>query len=150
MPGTPRDEAAEDTYSRLNVEAMEAVGDIEIVRAHTPEAAAFDREMAAQLAEYDRDLVAREGPDALTSDRQLRQAAEQDAGLVASALASYRERLGLDRAGLAWWLGIGPDRLAALALSTRPDPTSATFAERIGQLADHYGADPGRLAEVLG
>ncbi len=41
-------------------------------------------------------------------------------------------------------------RLAALALRPRPDPSAPAFVDRVRELADRYGADPGRLAEALG
>ena len=153
MPFAPEDDEDEGGFTLAEVQAMEAAGEIEIIQPGTPEAEAFDRAMVEQLAEHDRDLLRREGPDALTSGRLLRQtalAAEQDAFYIAHALASYRERLGFDQAGLARWLGIGPNQLAALAIKPRPDPSAPTFADDVQALADRYGADPGRLAEALG
>ncbi len=153
MPFTPEDDEDEGGFTLAEVQAMEAAGEIEIIQPGTPEAEAFDRAMVEQLAEHDRDLLEREGPDALTSGRLLRQtalAAEQDAFYIAHALASYRERLGYDQAGLAQWLGVGPNQLAALAIRPRPDPSSPTFADDVQALADRYSADPGRLAEALG
>jgi len=88
----------------------------------------------------------------MTSDRELRQAervAERDAGTVAGALASYRERVGFDHAGMAAWLGINATRLAALDLCARPEPASPAFIGAVAELARRYGADPGRLVEAL-
>jgi hypothetical protein len=153
MPTSDRDERDAGTYTRLDFEAMAVAGDIEIIQPGTPEAAAFDREMVAQLDAYNAKLLEREGPDAMTSDRQLRQAAlaaEQVPDYVAYAFAAYRERLGLDRDGLARWLDVGPDQLAALAITARPDPLSPTFIDEVEDLARRYGADRGRLAETLG
>ena len=154
MPITPEgDDDEEGGYTFADLQAMEAAGDIEIIQPGTPEAEAFDREMADRLAEHDRELLEREGPDALTSGRLLRQTAlvaEQDAFYIAHALASYRERLGFDQAGLAQWLGVGPNQLAALAIKPRPDPSTPAFADEVQTLAERYGADPGRLAEALG
>ena len=153
MPFTPEDDEDEGGFTLAEVQAMEAAGEIEIIQPGTPEAEAFDRAMVEQLAEHDRELVEHEGPDALTSGRLLRQtalAAEQDAFYIAHALASYRERLGFDQAGLARWLGIGPNQLAALVIKPRPDPSAPTFSDDVQALADRYGADPGRLAEALG
>ncbi len=154
MPSPRRnDEPTEVAYTRLDFEAMAAAGDIEIIEPGTPEAAAFDREMIDQLDEYNASLIEREGPDALTSDRQLRQAAlaaEQDPYYVGHALAAYRERIGADHAGLATWLHVTPSQLAALAIQPRPDPSGATFADQIRHLAERFGADPGRLADALG
>ena len=154
MPSPRRnDEPTEVAYTRLDFEAMAAAGDIEIIEPGTPEAAAFDREMVNQLDEYNADLIEREGPDALTSDRQLRQAAvtaEQDPRYVAHALADARARLVADRAGLASWLGIGPNQLAALGLESRPDPSAPTFTDRVRELAKRYGVNADRLADALG
>lgn len=71
-----------------------------------------------------------------------------DPTTVARALADARARLVADRAGLASWLGIGPDQLAALSLEPRPNPSAPTFADQVRALADRYGADPGRLADA--
>ena len=154
MPSTPRDDEHERvTYSALDLEAMAAAGDVELAMPGTPEADRADRAAREQLAAYNADLVAREGPDALLSDRQLRQAAlaaEQDPRLVAHAFASYRERLGLDPAGLAAWLHVGTGQLAALALEPRPDTSGVAFVDEVRELAARYGADLGRLAEALG
>ena len=131
---------------------VEGANDIELPTPGMPEAAASRREMGDQLAAYDADLVPREGPDALTSDRQLRQAAlaaEQDPALAASALAARRAALVTDHAGLATWLGVTPNGLAAIGLEPRPDPSAPAFADRVRRLADLFGADPGRLADAL-
>jgi len=99
-----------------------------------------------------RDQLERDGPDAVTSDRLLRQAgllAERDAGTVAAALASFRGRVGLDHTVVATWLGMNPTQLAALGLCGRPDPGSPAFSEAVGVLARRYGVDAERLAEAL-
>ena len=147
------DEPPEGTYSLADLEAMAAAGDIELAMPGTPEADAFDRRMAEQLAEYDRELLERDGPDALTSERLVRQmalAAERDPGTVGHALLVARRQLGYDHAELARWLGIDANRLALLAIKPRPDPSAPIFATWVHQLAERYGADPGRLAEALG
>ena len=97
--------------------------------------------------------VEREGPDAMTSDRQLRRAAlaaEQAPGTIAHALVTARRQLVTDHAGLASWLGLDADRLAALALEPRPDPAAPAFADQVRGLAERFGADQGRLADALG
>ena len=86
--------------------------------------------------------VDRPRAEALTGDRQLRQgtlAAEARLGTIGDALARYNERLGMDRDGRATWLGLDPDRLAALALTPLPDLA----------LARRFGVDTGRLREAL-
>lgn len=84
-------------------------------------------------------------------DRQRQNAvlAERDTSTVASALAAFRKRRGFERAGLAAWLRLSPDRLVALVLERRPDPTAQDYGTDVAALADHYGADPVRLAEAL-
>jgi hypothetical protein len=115
---------------------------IDIVQPGAPEADAFDREIAEQLPEYDARLLAEQGPDALTSDRHLRQAAlvaERNPDLLGSAFAAWCERRGWERADLADFLGVTTDQLAAMALVSRCQ----------AHLAERYGADAGRLAAVL-
>ena len=95
MPGTSRNSEGTGTYALAELQAMASADDIELVGPGTQEARIFDREMDDELDGYNRDLVERDGPDALTSDRQLRQAAlaaEQDPALAASALAVARQR----------------------------------------------------------
>ena len=79
-----------------DLEALEAAGVIEIHRPGTPEADAFDRAMVVDLDEADAELAGREGPDALTSDRLLRQtalAAEQNPAACERNPAPRRGRL---------------------------------------------------------
>ena len=141
-----RDDPDEGAYTADEFRAMGA----EFVPPDDHEA--FDREMAAALDAHDDELRAREGPDAVTSDRLLRMAAltaESDPGFVGAAFAAFRDRRGLARADLASWLGVDVDQLAALAVSPRPDPRSAAFADQVRVLAKQYGAEAGRLYEVL-
>jgi hypothetical protein len=147
MPGI--EHRGDDDEGGYTLEELRAMG-VEFVSPDDHDA--FDREMAAQLQEVDAELVAREGSDALTSDRLLRQVAltaERDPSFLASALAGFRERRGLDPNGLAAWLGIGPDRLAALALYRRPDPASDQFAADVAAISERFGVQEGRLAEAL-
>ena len=93
-----------------------------------------------------------EATDAATSARQLRQAAlaaERDPTTIAHALVTARHQRVTDHAGLASWLGIDADRLAALALEPRPDPSAPNFPDQVARLAERYGADPDRLADAL-
>lgn len=90
--------------------------------------------------------------EAVIADQRVRQAAtnaEREPNTVAFALAAFRKRRGFDRTGLAAWLRVPPDRLPALAIIGRPDPSTATFVGEVGELAARFGADPGRLAEAL-
>src|SRR4051812_15454662 len=86
------DEREPSGFTMAELQDLADAGVIEIVQPGTPEAAAFDREMAEQLANADEDLRQREGPDALTSDRLLRQAAiaaEQEPERVGYAFATW-------------------------------------------------------------
>ena len=69
---------------------------------------------------------------------------------ITHARADCRERIGADRDGLAQWLGVSTGRLAGLAIQPRPDPAAPSFADNVRELADRFGAEPGRLADALG
>ena len=130
------------SFSAEELERLEREGIIERIQPGTPEAEAFNREMAARLMAVDAELLRTDGPDALTSDRLLRQEAlkaEHDPERVASAFAAWCRSRGWERADLASWLGVTTGQLAAMALHSRSD----------AGLADRYGADAGRLASVL-
>jgi hypothetical protein len=108
---------------------------------------------------FDAELPAREGPDALTSERALRlsqfratQAAERQAALrdaerdcdrVGYMLAAFHERRGWSREQLADWLGIVPDELVRLAVEIRPAAVNGVTLlykpEPINELADRRG-----------
>lgn len=143
------------SFSAEELARLEAAGVIERIQPGTPEAASFDREMVEQLAAADAELLEREGPDALTSDRYLRQTAlaiEQDPTFVGHAFARWCQRRGWERSDLADYLGVTLDQLAAMAISSvagtgEPMSTGDSHARA---LAERFGADPGRLAEVLG
>ena len=75
--------------------------------------------------------------------------AERDPGSVASALAAFRKRRGFERSSLAAWMGLSPDRLVALTLERRPDPTGPDYEAAVAVMAERYGADPARFAEAL-
>lgn len=133
-----RDDGAFDLAAEV------AAGHIEIIQPGTEAAAAFEREMLADLDAMDAELRQRDGPEAMTSDRLLRQAAisaERAPEFVGYAFASWCRARGWDRADLASWLGVTADQLAALAIEQRRSSTAA--------LADRYGADRTRLATVL-
>jgi hypothetical protein len=99
--------------------------------------------MAEQSAAHDAEMLERDGPDALTGERMMRQAAigaELDPEFVGHAFAAWCKRRGWERSDLADYLGVTVNQLAAMAL--------VPICQ--GHLAERYGADPGRLAEVLG
>jgi hypothetical protein len=120
-----------------------------------------DPEMSAELAAYDAELIAREGPDALTSDRALRlslfkrqQAAEREAALwgaegdadrVGYVLAAFRQQSGWSRWQLAAWLGLSVFHFKQL--SREPHPTGHPGEVRIilALLARRYGVHAERL-----
>ena len=83
--------------------------------------------------------------------RQRQQAvlAERDPASIASALAAFRKRRGFERSSLAAWLRLSPDRLVALVLERRPDPSDPDYATAVVVMAHRYGADPVRLTEAL-
>jgi hypothetical protein len=134
-----------------------------------PSADAFDAAMAEDLARWDAELLACEGPDALTADRALRllqfQAAqaierqatvlhaEQDESRVGYVLAAFRARRGWSREQLADWLGIRPDDLIHLVVEIRPAAVSSITMlydpEPINELADRHGVHRERLYEVF-
>jgi hypothetical protein len=145
---------ADGSFSAAELERLQAEGVIEVVQPGTPEASAFDQELANELEAADAELLAREGPDAFTSARMLRQTAltaERDPERVGHAFAAWCERRGLERSDLAEYLGVTLDQLAAMAIERRADPGYPLDAG-VPQhdLAERFGADPGRLAEVLG
>src|SRR4051812_8144663 len=97
------------SFTQADLEILAAAGSIEIILPGTPEADAFDRRIADELRAHDAALLAREGPDALTSVRALRQAAlaaERDPERVGFALSAFCHAHGWDRSRLATWLGI--------------------------------------------
>jgi hypothetical protein len=129
---------------------------------------AFDLALGDDLAAFDAELLARDGPDALTSDRALRlvefrttQAAvrlravddaEQDDDLTGCVLVSFRMQHGWSRDQLADWLGISPDDYARLAIERRPLAVTSTLVydrATITALAERVGAHPERLYEAF-
>ena len=125
-----------------------------MIRPGTPEAAAFDQELADELEVADAELLALEGPDAFTGSRMLRQtalAAEAGPGAGRQCLRGLVPARGRERAELAGYLGVTVDQLAAMSVERRADPgypLDAGIAQ--GDLAERFGADPERLADVLG
>ena len=144
MPDDQHDAREPGTFTRAEVEALQAAGVIETHEPGSPDADAFAQAMVVHLEAFDAELLEREGPDALTSERLLRQtalAAESNPALVESALAAYRDRQGWTRDQLATWLGLTSASLALLALEPRDAEVDA--------LAERYGVDRGRLVLVL-
>ena len=81
--------------------------------------------------------------------RRAAAALEGEPSVLASALAAYRHRHGLDETALAAWLGLAPERLPALALCHRPDPTAPQFAVVVAGIAQYVGCDTARLTALL-
>ena len=124
-----------------------------------------DPDMSAQLAAYDAELIAREGPDALTSDRALRlsqfkrqQAAEReaalwgaegDAGHVGYVLAAFRQQSGWSRWQFAAWLGLSVFHFKRLSQEKRPAGDPEEVRPILTLLAKRYSADAERLIQVF-
>ena len=76
-------------------------------------------------------------------------ALEGEPRVMASALAAYRRTTGMSEDVLATWLGLAPGHLPHLALCSRPDPASPTFALEVADLAAYVRCAPGRLRRLL-
>jgi hypothetical protein len=72
-----------------------------------------------------------------------------DAALVGVALARHREAAGWDEATLAAWLGIDATKLPGLALCTRPNGASESFADDVAAIARATGCSQERLLALL-
>jgi hypothetical protein len=157
LPQTPADLAA-----------AERAGVFSFTDPGTADADAFDLAMADDLAAFDAELLARDGADALTSDRALRlvefqrqqaqerrrelAAAERDGDRVASALATFRSQRGWSIDALADWLGVDIEDYRRLAMQRRPSVATRECAYDRGlvaQFAERFGAHPERLLEAF-
>lgn len=130
------------SFSAAELARLEAEGIVEVHEPGTPGHDEGRRAMREELAHADTEKLALEGPDALTSDRLLRQTAlslESNPDYLAHAFAAWCSRKGWARSDLACHLGVTLNTLAAMALV----PTCQAH------LADRFGADPARLAAVL-
>lgn len=144
---------AQNDDGTFDLAAELAAGNIELVQPGTPDALAFDDEMVADTPDYDERLLAAEGADALTSDRHLRQVAlvaERDPDYLAYAFGAWCRSRGWERSDLASYLGVTVNQLAAMAITRRANPGYLLDAG-VPQvdLAERFGADAKRLAEVL-
>lgn len=126
-------------------------------------------ELANDLAAFDADLFAKEGPNALTTDStQLLAAyrnqqsaellvalngAERDSDGVGFVLATFRQPRGRSREQLADWLRISEADLGLLASEQRVRAvngmTQSYVVEPINELADRVGAHRTRLYEMF-
>jgi hypothetical protein len=82
----------------------------------------------------------------------LRRAAERAAGrefFLASALLPYAEVEQLDDAALAERLGCEQGDLPKLLLCRRPRREAPNFRADVERIAEAFGLEPGRLAEVV-
>ena len=77
------------------------------------------------------------------------QRAEGRPEFIASALAAYRERHGVDDLAIARRLGVGADGYARLALCLWPRPADAYFRERVDNIAAFVRARVDVLTEIL-
>ena len=128
-----------------------------------------DPALAEDLDAFDANLIEKEGPDALTSDRAIRLAqfhveqkakrlaalehAERDDDRVGYVLTTFRSQRGWSREQLADWLGVGLDDFGRLAITTRPRAVNGLTLlydpEPINELADICGAHRERLYEAF-
>ena len=68
---------------------------------------------------------------------------------LGSVLAAYAQIERLDDSALADLLGCRPAILPALRLCRRPATDPPTFRSDVEQIAERFGVDPVRLAEVV-
>ena len=88
----------------------------------------------------------------MTDPDLLRRAAErvgQDHLFLASVLLTYARAEGLDDDGLAGRLGCAPEDLSRLRLCGRPRREAKEFRMDVHRIAERFGLDPARLAEVV-
>jgi hypothetical protein len=147
------------SFSAEELARLQAGGGVEIVLPGTPESEVSDRAMVERLDAVDADLIEREGPDALTSERLLRQAAlsaERAPEYVGYAFAAWCRARGWERSDLADYLNVTVNQLAAMAITQRAEPWSPHPERRSSDdgvprvdLAERFGANAGRLAVVL-
>jgi hypothetical protein len=74
---------------------------------------------------------------------------EADLFFLAPVLALYARSERLDDAGLAAALGCPEDLLPRLKLCRPPRPEPGHFWDDVTRIADRFGLDPDRLAEVV-
>src|SRR4051812_9438789 len=141
------------SFSADELARLEASGFVDSTRPGTPEAAAFDQELIDELEAADAELLALEGPDAFTSARLFRQTAltaELDPERIGHAFATWCTARGWKRSDLADYLGVSIGQLAAMAIERRADPGYPLDTDLPQlDLAERFGANPARLAEVL-
>src|SRR4051812_43039976 len=107
-------ERGEGGHTLDDLARLQAEGVLEVHAPGTTEHAAARRAMAEELAYADAEALALEGPDALTSDRLLRQAAvgaELNPDYLGYAFAAWCRAKGWERSDLASWLGVTTDQL---------------------------------------
>jgi hypothetical protein len=145
---------SDGSFSEAELKRLEAEGIIEIHQAGTPKWRAHTQAIADELEAHDAELLAHEGPDALTSERLLRQTAlavERDPDFVGYAFAAWCAARGWERSDLADYLGVTVSQLAAMAIIARADYRFSMDANgsEAKSLARQFGADASRLAQVL-
>ena len=145
------------SFSQAELDRLVAEGILEVAEPGTPEHVAARRAMREEIEVADAEALGIHGPDALTSDRLLRQAAlvaELDPDRVGYVFAAWCRSHGWERSDLASWLGVTVDRLAAMALEPllrawSHDVPNGQWPTSTADLAERYGADVERLAQVL-
>jgi hypothetical protein len=73
----------------------------------------------------------------------------EDPFFLAPVLRSCAESEGLDEAALAARLACSAETLTLLKLCRNPSPQPPQFWQDIQQIAEHFGVDAERLAEVV-
>jgi hypothetical protein len=72
-----------------------------------------------------------------------------DPALLGAALARWQAAEGLSDAEVAAALGIGLDQLAVLAITSRPNPSDAHYAEDLAAIAAQHGVHADVLDRIL-
>lgn len=84
---------------------------------------------------------------ALAEMRQMNRSS--NSSTLGYALENFRQSRDLTPAGLAAWLSIKPERLAALAAEKRPEPDESDFNLRCAEIAKRTGCDAFALRILL-
>src|SRR5262245_18346002 len=85
----------------------------------------------------------------MTDPYSLARRLEGEADFLASALAEFARRRGLDDEALAGYLGCPPERLGSLRLCRLPAEAPAEFRRDVGRIAERFGVDGRALAGLL-
>lgn len=81
--------------------------------------------------------------------QRLARRVEDDPQFLASFLAEYARTEGLDNAALARELGCAEDTLVGVRLCRAPRSGAANFRRDVRQVAEQFGLNEARLAEIV-